>query len=92
VGGAGGLQIVEYGTLNQKKTRAPSARPNYISQDDDEDQLRGYNTNEHHAGGNVGVHRHHQTLLNYREKTRVCPNDKKYRHKRWLFNPNDLAL
>jgi hypothetical protein len=44
VGGAGGLQIVEYGTPNKKKHGLPSARPNYISQDDGEDQPRGYNT------------------------------------------------
>ena len=43
VGGGGGLQIVKCGTQNQGKHGPPSARPNYISQDD-EDQPRGYNT------------------------------------------------
>ena len=43
VGGGSGLQIVECGTLNQGKHGPPSARPNYISQDN-KDQPRGYNT------------------------------------------------
>jgi hypothetical protein len=45
VGGGSRLQIVACGTPNQRKhAPPPSARPNYISQDDDEDQPRGYNT------------------------------------------------
>jgi hypothetical protein len=39
------LQIVECGTQNQgKHAPPPSARLNYILQDDDKDQPRGYNT------------------------------------------------
>ncbi len=37
------LQI-ESVTLHREKHGPPSARPNYISQDDEDDQLRGYNT------------------------------------------------
>jgi len=44
VGGGNGLQIVECRTPNQGKHGHPSARPNYILQDDDEEQPRGYNT------------------------------------------------
>jgi hypothetical protein len=44
VGGGSRLQIVKCGTPNQRKHGTPSARPNYISKDDDEDQPRGYNT------------------------------------------------
>jgi len=45
VGGESRLQIVECGMPNHGTLGPPSARPpNYISQDDDEDQPRGYNT------------------------------------------------
>jgi hypothetical protein len=44
VGGGSGLKIVACGTPNQRNHGTPSARPNYISQDDDEDQPRGYHT------------------------------------------------
>jgi len=44
VGGGNGLQIVECRTPNQGKHGHPSARPNYISQDDNKEQPRGYNT------------------------------------------------
>ena len=43
-GGGGGLKIVECGTPSHNKKGTPNARPNYISQDDNEDQPRGYNT------------------------------------------------
>ncbi len=38
------MPIVECGTPNQGKHGPPKARQNYISQDDDEEQQRGYNT------------------------------------------------
>jgi len=44
VGGGNGLQIVECRTPNQGKHGHHSARPNYISQDDDKEQPRRYNT------------------------------------------------
>jgi len=85
VGGGGGLQIVECGTPNQGKHWPPSARPNYISQDD-EDQPRGYNT----RSGTTSIMQEAMLaciditkptyiasqdlgLLNYKEKTRVLP-------------------
>ncbi len=43
VGDGGGLQIVEFGTPTQEKEWPTRPRPNYISQDDEE-QPRGYNT------------------------------------------------
>jgi hypothetical protein len=86
VGGVGGLQIVEYGTPNQKKHGPPSARPNYILQDDDEDQPRGYNTRSRTmsimqeamlACNDITkptyIASQDLGLLNYREKTRVLP-------------------
>jgi hypothetical protein len=38
------LKIVECGTPNQGKHGPPTARPNYILQDDNEEQPHGYNT------------------------------------------------
>ena len=38
------MKIVECGTPSHNKKGTPNARPNYISQDDEEDQPRGYNT------------------------------------------------
>ena len=43
-GGGRGVQIVECGTPNQGKHGPPRARQNYISQNNDEEQQRGYNT------------------------------------------------
>jgi hypothetical protein len=86
VGGGGGLQIVECGTPNQEKHGPPSARPNYISQDDDEDQPRGYNTQSRTTSimqkamlaciditKPIYIASQDLGLLNYREKTRVLP-------------------
>ena len=44
MGGGRGLQTVACGTPNQGKHGLPSARPHYISQDEDEEQQHGYNT------------------------------------------------
>ncbi len=86
VGGGGGLQIVECGTPNQGKHRPLSARPNYISQDDDEDQLRRYNTRSRTTSimqeamlacieitKPAYIASQDLSLLNYREKIRVLP-------------------
>jgi hypothetical protein len=43
LGGGSGLKIVECKTPNQGKHGPPSARPNYILQDDNKEQLHGYN-------------------------------------------------
>ncbi len=85
VGGGGGLQIVKCGTQNQGKHGPPSARPNYISQDD-EDQPRGYNTRSRTTSimqeamlaciditKPTYIASQDLGLLNYKEKTRVLP-------------------
>jgi hypothetical protein len=86
VGGGSGLQIVEYGTPNQEKHGPPNARPNYISQDDDEDQPRGYNTRSRTTSimqeamlaciditKPTYIVSQDLGLLNYNKKTRVLP-------------------
>jgi hypothetical protein len=86
VGGGSGLKIVECGTPNQGKHGPPSARPNYISQDDDKDQRRGYNTRSRTTSimqeamlacikitKPTYIASQDLGLLNYREKTRVLP-------------------
>ena len=80
------MQIVEYGTPIQEKHGPPNARPNYISQDDDEDQPRGYNTRSRTTSimqeamlaciditKPTYIVSQDLGLLNYKEKTRVLP-------------------
>ncbi len=84
LGGGSGLQIVECGTPNQGKHGPPSARPNYISQDDDKDQPCGYNTRSRTTSimqeamlvciditKPTYIASQYLGLLNCREKTRV---------------------
>ena len=86
VGGGSGLKIVECGTPSQRKNGTPSARPNYISQDDDEDQPRGYNTRSRTTSimqeamlSCIDITKPSYIvsqdlgILNYQEKTRVLP-------------------
>jgi hypothetical protein len=86
VGGGSGLKIVECGTPNQRKHGTPSARPNYISQHDDEDQIRGYNTRSRTTSimqeamlSCIDITKPTYILsqdlgiLNYQDKTRVLP-------------------
>jgi hypothetical protein len=87
VGDESRLQIVECETPNQGTLGPPSTRPpNYISQDDDEDQPRGYNTRSRTTSimqeamlACIDITKPSYTvsqdlgLLNYKEKTRVLP-------------------
>jgi hypothetical protein len=86
VGGGSRLQIVECETPNQGSLRPPSARPNYISQDDDKDQPCGYNTRSRTTSimqeamlacinitKPLYIVSQDLGLLNYKEKTRVLP-------------------
>jgi hypothetical protein len=86
VGGGSRSKIVECGTPSQRKNGTPSARPNYISQDDDEDQHRGYNTRSRTTSimqeamlSCIDITKPSYIvsqdlgILNYQEKTRVLP-------------------
>ena len=86
VGGGSRSKIVECETPSQRKNGTPSARPNYISQDDDEDQHRGYNTRSRTTSimqeamlSCIDITKPSYIvsqdlgILNYQEKTRVLP-------------------
>ncbi len=107
MGGGGGLQIVECRTPNQGKHGPPSARPNYILQDDNEDQPRRYNTQSRTTSimreavlaciditKPTYIASQDLRLLNYKEKTRVLPSAARSIGTKdgEPFIPNDLAL